>query len=304
VRRGTTLPLGQPPSHTPPGPASRHSPPLSAHIFQLYKDCVAKGIWAKLVFETRGGKEEYSFFCSPQPGAAATAAATTAAGSSPRQGRKKRPPNKRRRERARRRREAWIERRNHSSPYSNTAASATTAACTGTAAAVVITAAAATTVAEKPSSAYSTAAATSLAAALTAEAEPDTAAADRMSAAAPATTAAAEASSEDITAAAATGVKAVATTAAALRERNKVWAGERRSSARASVFEQRRNSLVSDSQESPEKLRGGDDLNGSFRIQFEEGEMQRDELTCSSCLSTHQDMNNPLCIFCGWRVLS
>jgi hypothetical protein len=28
VRRGTTLPLGQPLSHTPPGPASRH-PPLS-----------------------------------------------------------------------------------------------------------------------------------------------------------------------------------------------------------------------------------------------------------------------------------
>ena len=79
VRRGTTLPLGQPPSHTPPGPASRHPPPLSAHILQLYKDCVARGIWAKLVFETRGGGEEFSFFCSPQPGAAATAAATTAA---------------------------------------------------------------------------------------------------------------------------------------------------------------------------------------------------------------------------------
>jgi hypothetical protein len=124
-----------------------------------------------------------------------------------------------------------------------------------------------------------------------------------MSAAAPPTTAAAAASSKDITAAAATGVKAVATTAAALREGNKVWAGERRSSARASVFEQRRTSLVSDSQESPEKLRGGDDLNGSFRIPFEEGDLQRDELTCSSCLSAHQDMNNPLCIFCGWRVL-
>ena len=115
--------------------------------------------------------------------------------------------------------------------------------------------------------------------------------------------------SEDITAAAdvgtgrAGGVKAVATTAAALRERSKVCVGERRSSARASVFEQRRTSLVSDSQESPEKLRGGDDLNGSFRIQFEEGDMQREELICSSCLSTHHDINNPLCIFCGWKVL-
>ncbi len=90
-----------------------------------------------------------------------------------------------------------------------------------------------------------------------AAAEPDTAAADRMSAAAPATTAEAAATSEDITAAAdvgigrAVGVKAVATTAAALREWSKVCAGERRSSARSSVLEQRRTSLVSDTQESP-----------------------------------------------------
>ncbi len=76
----------------------------------------------------------------------------------------------------------------------------------------------------------------------------------------------------DITAAAdvgigtTTGVKAVATTAAALRERSKVWAGERSASARASVFEQRRNSLVSATQESPVKLLGAEDLNESFRI--------------------------------------
>ena len=279
VRRGTTLPLGQPPSHTPPGPASRYPPPLSAHILQLYKDCVARGIWAKLVFETRGGGEEYCFFCSPQPGATA---ATTAARSSHRQGRKKRPPNKRRRERARRRREAWIERRNCSSPSNNTAVSAATAACTAAAGEKIP--AADTTVAENLSAAEISAAAVGLAAATTA------------------------ATSVNITVAAdvgigTTGVKAVATTAAALRERSKVWAGERRSSARASVFEQRRNSLVSASQESPEKLRGAEDLNESFRFQFEEGDMQREELICSSCLSTHHDMNNPLCIFCGWKVL-
>ncbi len=79
VRKGTTLPLGQPPSHTPPGPRSRHPSPLSAHILRLYKDCVARGIWAKLVFETSGGREEYSLLSSPQPREAATAAATTAA---------------------------------------------------------------------------------------------------------------------------------------------------------------------------------------------------------------------------------
>ena len=309
VRRGTTLPLGQPPSHTPPGPASRHPPPLSAHILQLCKDCVTRGIWAKLVFEKRGGGEEYSFFCSPQPGATA---ATTAAGRSHRQGRKKRPPNKRQRERARRRREAWIERRNCSSPSNNTAATATCTAAAGE----KIPAAAATTVSENLSAAAATTACTAAAeekipAATTTVAENLSAA--KISAAAvglaAATTATTAATSVNITVAAdvvigtTTGVKAVATTAAALRERSKVWAGERRSSARASVFEQRRNSLVSASQESPEKLRGAEDLNESFRIQFEEGDMQREELICSSCLSTHHHINNPLCIFCGWKVL-
>ncbi len=294
VRRGTTLPLGQPPSHTTPGPASRHSPPLSAHILQLYKDCVARGIWAKLVFETSGGREEYSLFCSPQPRAAATApattsaataAATTAAGTaaatpaaataaavgSHRLGKKKkrRPPNKRRREQARRRREAWIERRK-----CNSTISATTAA-----------------LAEKSEAA-------------------DNTAVDRMSSSAPATRAAAAASSEDVTAAedvgigTAVSVKAVATTAAALREHNKVWAGERRSSARASVLNQRRNSVFSDMQESPEKIRNGDNMNNSFRIQFEDSEMQQEQFICSSCLSAHHDMEQSLCIFCGWKVLA
>jgi hypothetical protein len=310
VRRGTTLPLGQPPSHTPPGPASRYPPPLSAHILQLYKDCVARGIWAKLVFETREGGEEFIFFCSHQPGATA---ATTAARSSHRQGRKKRPPNKRRREQARSRREAWIERRNCSSPTNNTAVSVATAACTA-AAGEKIPAAAATTVSENLSEAAATAACTAAAG----EKIPATTVAENLSAAeisaaavglAAATTATTAANPVNITVAAdvvigtTTSVKAVATTAAALRERSKVWAGERRSSARASVFEQRRNSLVSASQESPEKLRGAEDLNESFRIQFEEVDMQREELICSSCLSTHHDINNPLSIFCVWKVL-
>ncbi len=60
---------------------------------------------------------------------------------------------------------------------------------------------------------------------------------------------------------------------------------------------------VSASEESPEKLRGVEDLNESFIIQFEEEEMQREELICPSYLSTHHDVNNPLCIFCGWKVL-
>ena len=132
--------------------------------------------------------------------------------------------------------------------------------------------------------------------------------ADRMSSAATATRAAAAASSEDLTAAedfgTAVSVKAVATTAGALRERNKVWAGERRSSARASVLNQRRNSVFSDTQESPEKIRDEDNMNNSFRIQFEDSELQQEQFICSSCLSAHHDIEQSFCIFCGWKVLA
>jgi hypothetical protein len=180
-----------------------------------------------------------------------------------------------------------MERRNCSSPSSNTAVSAATAVCTAAAGERIP--AAATTVAEKLPAYEISTAAVGLAAATTA-------------AAAPATTVGITAAA-DVGIGTTTGVKAISTTATALRERSKVWVGERRSSARASVFEQRRNSLVSASQESPEKLRGAEDLNESFRIQFEKGEMQREELICSSCLSAYHAINNPLCIFCGWKVL-
>jgi hypothetical protein len=132
----------------------------------------------------------------------------------------------------------------------------------------------------------------------------------RMSSAEPSTRAAAAASSEDVTAAEDVGtgtavfVKTVANTAAALRDRNKVWAGERRSSARASVLIQRRNSVFSDVQESPEKIRDGDNMNNSFRIQFEHSELQQEQFICSSCLSAHHDMDQSFCIFCGWKVLA
>ncbi len=134
-----------------------------------------------------------------------------------------------------------MERRKCSSPSSNAAISAATAAYTAAAGEKIPSAA--TTVAEKLSEAEISAAGVGLAAATTA-------------AAAQATTAA---TSVNIIAEAdvgigTTGVKAVATTAAALREHSKVWAGERRSSASASVFEQRRNSLVSASHESPQKI--------------------------------------------------
>ncbi len=78
-------------------------------------------------------------------------------------------------------------------------------------------------------------------------AAPATPATTRISAAVPATTAAA--ATADIVMGTAAKVKAVAKTAAALREQSKLWADVRRSSARASILDQRRNSVVSETQE-------------------------------------------------------
>jgi hypothetical protein len=142
---------------------------------------------------------------------------------------------------------------------------------------------------------------TSSAAAKSAAAAPATTATARISAAVPATTAAA--TTADVVMGTAVRVKAVATTAAALREQSKLYAGVRRSSARASVLDQKRNSVVSDTQESPEKICDADNMNKSFRIDFEDDDLQQEDLTCSSCLSKHCDMEQPLCLFCGWKVL-
>jgi hypothetical protein len=92
---------GQPPPSVPPSP---YTPP-AARLLQLYKDCVARGTWARLCFETKGGEEELSLSC--RVGASTSRTATEAA---KKQG-AKRPANERRRERARRRRKAWEEKR-------------------------------------------------------------------------------------------------------------------------------------------------------------------------------------------------
>ncbi len=44
------------------------------------------------------------------------------------------------------------------------------------------------------------------------------------------------------------------------------------------------------------------DMNNNFRIQFEESELQREELLCSSCLSTHHDILyvNPSSLYFLW----
>ena len=43
------------------------------------------------------------------------------------------------------------------------------------------------------------------------------------------------------------------------------------------MLDQRRNSVVSDTQESPAKIRDTDYMNKSFRIEFEDGDLQQQE---------------------------
>jgi hypothetical protein len=72
-----------------------------------------------------------------------------------------------------------------------------------------------------------------------------------------------------------------------------------------SIFlNQRRSSVFSEPQESPEKIRDGDNMNNSFKIQFEDSELQQEQFICSSCLSAHHEMEQSFCIFCGWKVLA
>jgi hypothetical protein len=52
--------------------------PQSAHLLQLYKDCVARGTWARLIFETKRGEEELSISCRVQAGATTSKAASEA----------------------------------------------------------------------------------------------------------------------------------------------------------------------------------------------------------------------------------
>jgi hypothetical protein len=80
----------------------------------MFSTCVARGIAAKLVYKTVGGKVETSLYCST---ASATSTAAAAAHVPQKKGRK-RPDNERRRMR----REAWQQRRFSSKPASETIA--------------------------------------------------------------------------------------------------------------------------------------------------------------------------------------
>jgi hypothetical protein len=112
-RSAATAPLLPPASQS----CGQHAPPPATVLYDMFRTCVARGIAAKLVYKSVGGKVETSLFCSTAaatPAAATPAAATPAAAAasiSQKKGRK-RPDNERRNMR----REAWHQRRCVSQP--------------------------------------------------------------------------------------------------------------------------------------------------------------------------------------------
>ena len=111
ARRGGRSAAAVPPPLPTNQPSLQHAPPPATILHDMFSTCVARGIAAKLVYKTVGGKVEMSLYCS-----------TAAVSTSQKQGRK-RPDNERRRLK----REAWIQRRASSKPGSTTAAAAETA---------------------------------------------------------------------------------------------------------------------------------------------------------------------------------
>ena len=65
----------------------------------------------------------------------------------------------------------------------------------------------------------------------------------------------------------------------------------------ASVLNQRRNSVFSDTKESQGKVRDADNMNDSFRIWFNNSERQHQ-------LSAHHDIEQSFCVISGWKVLA
>jgi hypothetical protein len=176
---------------------------MSTRLLGVYRQCVERGIWARIQLETRGGVEEVTFSCSE------TAVFPKKT--------KKRPPNARRQQYNRERREAWLNKQKiHASGSGTTSAASATAAAKGAAATkpTAEAAAAKTTAAVSVTAApYRGAAAAKATAAASATAAPLTGAAEaKTTAAASATAAPATAAAAPATAAAtATGEAATAT---------------------------------------------------------------------------------------------
>jgi hypothetical protein len=107
---------------------------------------------------------------------------------------------------------------------------------------------------------------------------------------------------------------ATATEAAPPAKRLKPLMCASRSSARYAVVSKRRDRCLSGSSalESPEKVRGIEETNDSFRIEFEDYELLQEEMeemeemeqgfTCTSCMSKNYATAYPCCVCCGFKV--
>jgi hypothetical protein len=116
ARRGGRSAATSPPLPPISQAREQHPPTPATVLHNMFSTCVARGIAAKLVYKTVGGKVETSLYCST---AASTPEAAAAANVSQKKGRK-RPDNERRKMR----REAWLQRR---PDLVNTAATAASA---------------------------------------------------------------------------------------------------------------------------------------------------------------------------------
>ncbi len=86
--------------------SQQHTPPPATTLHNMFSTCVARGIAAKLVYKTVGGKVETSLYCS------IAAATPTGAANGSQKKRRKRPYNERRKMK----REVWLQRRTVSRP--------------------------------------------------------------------------------------------------------------------------------------------------------------------------------------------
>jgi hypothetical protein len=83
----------------PPHSKPAASPATSTYLLGVYRQCVERGIWARIQLESRGGVEEVTFWCSETIAAERTT--------------KKR--NARRQQYNRERKEAWLKERKSAS---------------------------------------------------------------------------------------------------------------------------------------------------------------------------------------------
>jgi hypothetical protein len=228
---------------------------MSTRLLGVYRQCVERGIWARIQLETRGGVEEVTFSCSE------TAVFPKKT--------KKRPPNARRQQYNRERREAWLNKQKiHASGSGTTSAASATAAAKGAAATkpTAEAAAAKTTAAVSVTAApYRGAAAAKATAAASATAAPLTGAAEaKTTAAASATAAPATAAAAPATAAAAPAIAAATATgeaATATPPRKKMKAPDATRCSTRSTVTAKRQAMAS-----PENQRAATDPNNDLDL--------------------------------------